>query len=55
MAASAFLKNIVSIEEWLATTREKKKHSTQKKTVPVIKHSNVQGESAFFRNNNFGL
>ena len=42
MAASAVLKNIVSIEEWMAATKETKKHCTLKKLFPAIKHSNLQ-------------
>ena len=34
MAASALLKNTVSIEEWMAGTKEIKKHCTLKKSVP---------------------
>ena len=29
-----FYKNAVSIKEWIAATKEKKKHYTLKKTVP---------------------
>ena len=34
MAASALLENTVSIEEWMAATKETKKHCNVKKTVP---------------------
>ena len=34
MGTSALLKNAVSIEEWMAATKEKKKYCTLKKTVP---------------------
>ena len=34
MAASALLKNSVSIEEWMAETKEIKKHCISEKTVP---------------------
>ena len=32
--ASALIKNTVSIKEWIAATKETKKHYTLKKTVP---------------------
>ena len=34
MAASALLKSTVSIEEWMAATKETKEHCTLKKAVP---------------------
>ena len=34
MDASALLKNTVSIEEWMAATKETKKHCTLKKDIP---------------------
>ena len=34
MAAIALLKNTVSIEEWMAATKETKKHCTLKKAIP---------------------
>ena len=51
MAASALLKNTVSFEEWMATTKETKKHCTLKKA--TINHSNLKGKYVFM-NNYFG-
>ena len=48
MAARALLKNTVSIEEWMATTKETKKHCTLKKA--TINHSNLQGKYVFMNN-----
>ena len=38
MAASALLKNTVSVEERMVASKETKKHCTLKKAVPAIKH-----------------
>ena len=44
MAASTPIKNTVSTEEeWIAATKEKKKHCTLTKLFSAIKHSNLQG------------
>ena len=55
MAASALLKNTVSIEEMDGRyLREIKKHCTlKKKLFPATKRSNLQGKT-FFRRNYFG-
>ena len=34
MVSGALLKNTVSIEKWMASTKKTKKHYTLKKTVP---------------------
>ena len=48
MAASALLKNTVSIEEWMAAaTFMTKKHFTLKKLFPATKRSNLRGKSYF--------
>ena len=54
MAASTPLKNTVFIEEeWIAATKEEKKHCTLTELFSAIKHSNLQEKHAF-RNNCFG-
>ena len=52
MAASALLKNSISIEGWMAETKETKKQYFGKKLFHAIKHSNLKGKNAF-RNNYF--
>ena len=48
MAASAILKNTVSIEEWMAATKETKKHCTLKKAVPCDSTQKPTRETCFY-------